>query len=172
MSKTSAKHRQGPFELKNSSNILQNDQKETLNPDEANAESNLDIEKQINGSNTQRVKLNHLPKHQKANILNLYRLAKRQSIQKKPILSSNVKFLPSEKKESESITEPDRDYECNNYELCLTLAAALDWSSFSCLNCNGSVDERLLWRAHNLVRKNQTLRVLCHLPDIKQSQKS
>lgn len=64
----------------------------------------------------------------------------------------------------ESSNLPVRNYDCQNYGTCLGLAAALDWSSFSCKGCSGEVDNRLLWRAHHRVRQNKALQSLCNLP--------
>lgn len=64
------------------------------------------------------------------------------------------------------IEPPDRNYDCRNYDTCLGLAAALNWSSFTCAGCTGTVNKHLLWRAHSEVRKNKTLAELCDLPDI------
>ncbi len=57
------------------------------------------------------------------------------------INSSNLK--PKE----EPILDPFRRFECDNYEKCLTLTAKLDWDSFTCKGCNGSINAKLLWRA-------------------------
>ena len=62
---------------------------------------------------------------------------------------------------------PPRNYDCANYDTCLSLAAALDWASFRCSGCNGCVNEKLLWRAHHVVRKNSALRKICSLPVLK-----
>ena len=60
---------------------------------------------------------------------------------------------------------PQRDYDCPNYDTCLGLAAALDWSSFTCAGCTTrTVNQQLLWRAHSCVRKNPALSRLCKLP--------
>ncbi len=39
-----------------------------------------------------------------------------------------------------------RNFDCPNYQKCLDLAAALDWSGFSCQNCSQEVNQQLLWR--------------------------
>ncbi len=65
---------------------------------------------------------------------------------------------------AETSNLPVRNYDCKNYGTCLGLAAALDWSSFSCKGCSGNVDNRLLWRAHHRVRQNKALQSLCNLP--------
>jgi hypothetical protein len=51
---------------------------------------------------------------------------------------------------------PRRNHSCPNYEGCLSLAAALDWQSFSCLGCAGDPDVTLVWRAQ-LKRKDDPL---------------
>ena len=57
-----------------------------------------------------------------------------------------------------------RNYDCSNYATCLGVAAALDWSSFSCYGCSGRADSRLLWRAHSALKKNKDLCSVCNLP--------
>lgn len=42
---------------------------------------------------------------------------------------------------------PLRRYECQNYDGCLDLAAALNWTSFTCTGCDGSIDQHLAHRA-------------------------
>jgi hypothetical protein len=42
---------------------------------------------------------------------------------------------------------PLRRYECQNYDGCLDLAAALNWTSFTCTGCDGSIDPHLAHRA-------------------------
>lgn len=64
----------------------------------------------------------------------------------------------------ESLAAPERNYECGHYNTCLSLAAALNWESFSCGGCGGCVDKKLLWRAHHVLRKNNALKVICDLP--------
>lgn len=70
-----------------------------------------------------------------------------------------------------SLEPPVRQYECENYNTCLGLAAALDWISFSCSGCSGKVNNRLLWRAHHEVRKNTELATLCELPKLSLTQR-
>ena len=75
--------------------------------------------------------------------------------------------LPPSAGETRALEAPERNYNCNNYDTCLSLAAALDWRSFSCSNCNGCVNKQVLWRAHHAVRNNSTMRKLCDLPDLR-----
>jgi hypothetical protein len=42
---------------------------------------------------------------------------------------------------------PIRNRECCNYQECLTIAACLNWESFTCSGCNGTVDSQLQWQA-------------------------
>jgi hypothetical protein len=49
---------------------------------------------------------------------------------------------------------PRRRYECGNYEVCLSLAASLNWESFTCRGCSGETNENLLWRARLTARKD------------------
>lgn len=68
---------------------------------------------------------------------------------------------------STASTSPKRDYECNNYDLCLQLAAALNWDSFTCHECNGKISQSLLWRAHQAMRKDSVANKICEqLPEI------
>lgn len=49
---------------------------------------------------------------------------------------------------------PRRRYECEHYELCLGLAASLNWESFTCRGCSGETNQNLLWRARLTARKD------------------
>ena len=60
-----------------------------------------------------------------------------------------------------------RDFDCDNYDTCLSLSAALNWNSFSCENCCGCVNKQLLWRAHQEARGDKDLAPLYNLPSIK-----
>ena len=61
---------------------------------------------------------------------------------------------------------PDRNYDCPHYDTCLGLAAAFDWSSFTCHGCSGMVNEQLIWRAHQRLKGDRTLAALCALPEL------
>ena len=63
---------------------------------------------------------------------------------------------------------PYRNYECDNYTTCLSLAAALNWRSFSCHNCCGEVNPQLIWRAHQNIKSDKTLATFCELPPLSQ----
>lgn len=65
------------------------------------------------------------------------------------------------------INPPRRRYSCCNYEMCLDLAAALNWDNFTCRGCSGEIDESLLWRARQAMKKDAVVRKLCDIPDIK-----
>ncbi len=65
-----------------------------------------------------------------------------------------------------SIKAPERNFDCDNYDLCLGLAAALDWSSFSCQGCCGRVNKQLLWRANHKAKEDKSLSGLFNLPSI------
>ncbi len=71
---------------------------------------------------------------------------------------------PEAKEEEQTLNPPERSYDCPNYETCLGLAAALDWKSFTCQGCCGTVNQQLLWRAHHRIRNNPSLSKLCNLP--------
>lgn len=49
---------------------------------------------------------------------------------------------------------PRRRYDCENYELCLSLAASLNWESFTCRGCSGETNQNMLWRARLTARKD------------------
>jgi hypothetical protein len=66
--------------------------------------------------------------------------------------------------DSDLLEIPARQYDCEHYDTCLSLAAALDWKSFSCSGCNGCVNQQLLWRANHALRKNSALKRICNLP--------
>ena len=63
--------------------------------------------------------------------------------------------------------EGGRHFECQNYETCLSLAAALDWQSFTCHGCNGRINPKLLWRAHQRLKVEPGLSAYCSLPALK-----
>lgn len=62
---------------------------------------------------------------------------------------------------------PRRRYECENYQSCLNIAAALNWDSFTCRGCSGAVDECLFWRAHNAQRSDKVAETICDIPPIR-----
>ena len=55
----------------------------------------------------------------------------------------------------------DRCYDCKNYDLCLNLAAALDWQGFCCTGCDKTVDQKLISQALNIKKHDQVVRELC-----------
>lgn len=59
-----------------------------------------------------------------------------------------------------------RMFDCKNYNTCLSLAAALNWNSFTCFGCDGKCNRQLLWRAHNCVKNDRELADLCELPKL------
>ena len=61
---------------------------------------------------------------------------------------------------------PIRRYECENYQSCLDLSASLDWDSFSCEDCNGCINEKLLWRAKSARKSDPELGQLISLPSL------
>ncbi|MCC6221077.1 MAG: hypothetical protein IT291_07550 [Deltaproteobacteria bacterium] len=66
----------------------------------------------------------------------------------------------------EIISDITRRFECPHYETCLSLAAALDWPSFTCRNCCGDTNKKLMWRAHQETRQDDDLATLCELPPL------
>ncbi len=74
-----------------------------------------------------------------------------------------------ENEESPENTSPiilHREFFCSHYDCCLSIAAALNWDSFSCQGCCGEVNEQLLWRAHQQARRDKVVDSLCQLPKL------
>ncbi len=65
-----------------------------------------------------------------------------------------------------SMEPPVRKYGCRNYDTCLDLAAALNWASFTCGACSGTINEQLLWRARHVTRRDSVAKALCELPPV------
>lgn len=61
---------------------------------------------------------------------------------------------------------PRRRYECASYERCLELAAALNWESFTCRGCSGLINDALLWRVGQAIRRDTVAKALCSAPKI------
>lgn len=87
---------------------------------------------------------------------------------RKPHFPQNpyLRVLSEKKSAADLIPSPCREFDCANYESCLSLAAALDWDSFSCANCNGRMNSQLLWRAHHRLKFDDELARLCDLPPL------
>ena len=64
------------------------------------------------------------------------------------------------------IPPPERRYACAHYETCLDLGAALNWENFTCSSCCGEINESLYWRAHQAMKKDKMVRLICDLPEI------
>ncbi|MCO6430399.1 MAG: hypothetical protein J5J00_06010 [Deltaproteobacteria bacterium] len=62
---------------------------------------------------------------------------------------------------------PRRRYDCNHYDTCLNIAAALNWDNFTCRGCCGEIDEALFWRARQASKKDVIAGTLCDIPSIK-----
>jgi hypothetical protein len=60
-----------------------------------------------------------------------------------------------------------RNLDCAHYTICLNLAVALDWESFTCEGCSGEINESLKWRAGQSARRDSVTRALCPMPEIK-----
>mgnify|MGYP006988479218 FL=1 len=60
-----------------------------------------------------------------------------------------------------------RNFDCNHYETCLGLAAALNWDSFTCTACSRKINPQLVWRAHQNVRQEKSKNEICGRPEIK-----
>lgn len=61
---------------------------------------------------------------------------------------------------------PRRRYDCQFYQSCLAIAAALNWDSFTCRGCCGKIAEQLFWRARQASKKDEIVGRLCELPSI------
>ncbi len=61
---------------------------------------------------------------------------------------------------------PERRYECEHYEICLDVASALNWSNFTCKDCAGQVNPKILWRAKSASKQDAVAGKLCHLPEV------
>ena len=59
---------------------------------------------------------------------------------------------------------PFRNFECDNYNKCLSLAAALDWNSFTCEGCSCEINQQLIWRARHRLRSEPQLAKVFNLP--------
>lgn len=71
-------------------------------------------------------------------------------------------------REHSVITEgegPDRQFGCTNYSDCLSLAATLNWDSFTCRGCTGTIDEAIRWRAKGASKRDALLRGFCQVPN-------
>ena len=66
-----------------------------------------------------------------------------------------------------SMVAPRRRYSCSNYETCLNVACALDWDSFTCRGCCGEMNEALVWRARQAIKKDRLVNKLCEKPEIR-----
>jgi hypothetical protein len=65
------------------------------------------------------------------------------------------------------IDAPRRRYDCQNYDTCLELAAALNWDNFTCRGCDNTMNQSYIWRARQAARKDDVAGSLCeHLPQI------
>lgn len=61
---------------------------------------------------------------------------------------------------------PRRRYDCQHYETCLAIAAALNWDNFTCRGCCEQIDEALFWRARQAIKKDSVVEKLCDFPSI------
>jgi hypothetical protein len=62
---------------------------------------------------------------------------------------------------------PYRRPNCSNYSKCLDIAACLDWDSFTCLQCNGSIDATFIWQMRSKMKKDKLCQRLFSPPEIK-----
>jgi len=75
-------------------------------------------------------------------------------------------IIDSDGKAEAPTAAPRRRYSCRHYDGCLNLAAALNWDNFTCRGCSGTVNQSLLWRAHQAMRRDDIADRLCEIPDI------
>ena len=61
---------------------------------------------------------------------------------------------------------PRRRYDCASYDRCLQLAAALNWESFTCRGCSGHINDALLWRVGQAIRRDTVAKAICAAPKI------
>lgn len=61
---------------------------------------------------------------------------------------------------------PRRRYACPNYNTCLSVACAFNWDSFTCRGCNGEIDQKSLWKAHQEMKRDKVADSLCEIPEI------
>lgn len=74
---------------------------------------------------------------------------------------------PSHSAIESPIEAPRRRYDCVNYETCLALAAALNWDNFTCRGCSGEIDQQLLWRARQALKRDSVASEICDkLPEV------
>jgi len=66
--------------------------------------------------------------------------------------------------DSESSEDPFRNYDCDNYQNCLSLAAGLDWDGFKCDGCQGQIQESLYWQVRQAQKKDQLVKEICDIP--------
>lgn len=69
------------------------------------------------------------------------------------------------KSDCENQADHFRNYDCNNYDTCLSLAAALDWDSFHCCECTGVIDSAILWQARQAQRRDKVVNRICDIPE-------
>ena len=77
-------------------------------------------------------------------------------------------LLPHNEEEAFEITSepPLRNFDCQHYNACLSLAAILEWESFTCDGCNGCMNKQLLWRGHQRLKREKDLRAIYRLPEL------
>jgi len=75
-------------------------------------------------------------------------------------------IIDNDGKSEAPVPAPRRRYSCAHYDACLNLAAALNWDNFTCRGCCGSVDQSLLWRAHQAKRRDEIAGRLCDIPEL------
>jgi hypothetical protein len=78
----------------------------------------------------------------------------------------DVKPIAGDVQTAPNSETPRRRYECPSYDRCLELAAALNWESFTCRGCSGHVNDALLWRAGQAIRRDSVAKAICSAPKI------
>lgn len=80
-----------------------------------------------------------------------------------PSSPSNVIKFPKRVSE-DSKTLIHRNFDCPNYEGCLSLSATMNWDSFTCENCPGLMNRNLIIRAEQKRRTGTDASPLYRLP--------
>jgi hypothetical protein len=74
---------------------------------------------------------------------------------------TNQAPTPHASQQPANCDELERRLECNHYQECLDISAALNWESFTCAECNGTVNASLRWRAGQNTKRDALARAIC-----------
>lgn len=70
----------------------------------------------------------------------------------------------AEQIEGVNFPQPTRNYDCANYDTCLSIAGGLDWDDFTCRGCVGEVNQSLYWQIRQAQRKDSLVKEICEVP--------